>query len=149
MRKILLPPVMLTLCLLGIFLVNYYRMAEQIIISGPLKSSGYLLIIIGLFLPAWGAYLFRRHKTNLIPHKSPDHLVLKGPFRLSRNPMYLGMLLILSGFAVLYGTGLSFIFPLAYFSLANWWYIPFEEQMMQDAFGDEFTSYKRRVRRWL
>ena len=63
--------------------------------------------------------------------------------------MYLGMLLVLVGTTMLYGTVLSLVFPLAFFIIANWWYIPFEESKMADVFGDAFTVYKARVRRWL
>ncbi|MBL4800676.1 MAG: isoprenylcysteine carboxylmethyltransferase family protein [Emcibacter sp.] len=149
MRKILLPPVMLVLCLIGIVTVNYFGLANIILLSGPVKFIGYALIALGIFLPIWGARLFHQHKTNLIPYKNPDKIVTIGPFGFSRNPMYLGMLVVLLGVAVRYGTALSFLFPVIYFSVANGWYIPFEEDRMQDAFGDEFTAYKAKVRRWL
>ncbi|MCH8347031.1 MAG: isoprenylcysteine carboxylmethyltransferase family protein [Proteobacteria bacterium] len=93
--------------------------------------------------------MFRRHETNIIPYKDPENIVTSGPFRFSRHPMYLGMLLVLVGTTMLYGTVLSLVFPLAFFIIANWWYIPFEESKMADVFGDAFTVYKARVRRWL
>ncbi|PCI49688.1 MAG: hypothetical protein COB49_04645 [Alphaproteobacteria bacterium] len=149
MRKILLPPVMLVLCLIGIVTVNYFDVAVIILLSGPVKFFGYVLIMLGVFLPAWGARTFRQHETNILPYKDPDHIVTTGPFKISRNPMYLGMILVLIGVALLYGTALGFIFPLAYFCVANGYYIPYEEDRMTVVFGDEFTAYKVRVRRWL
>jgi len=149
LRKILLPPVMLVLCLIGIVTVNYFDIAVIILFSGPVKFVGYGLIALGIVLPVWGARLFRRHETNILPYKDPDHIVTAGPFRFSRNPMYLGMLMVLLGAAGLYGTALGFIFPLAYFCVANGYYIPYEEGRMAAAFGDEFTAYKAKVRRWL
>ena len=149
MRKILLPPVMLLLCLIGIVAVNYFDLSVIVLLSGPVKLIGYALIAFGIFLPVWGARLFRQHKTNIIPYKDPDNIVTIGPFGFSRNPMYLGMIFVLLGVAALYGTALGFIFPAVYFAVANGWYIPFEEGRMQAAFGDEFTAYKARVRRWL
>ncbi len=149
MRKILLPPVMLALCLIGIVAVNFFGIAIIVLLSGPVKFVGYVLIALGAFLPAWGARLFAQHETNILPYKDPDRIVTAGPFGFSRNPMYLGMLLVLLGVSVLYGTALSFFFPLAYFSVANGYYIPYEEGRMAEAFGDEFNAYKAKVRRWL
>lgn len=149
MRKILLPPVLLALCIIGIIAVNFFDIAVIILLSGPAKYVGYGLIALGAFLPAWGAYLFKQHETNILPYKDPDRIVKTGPFSFSRNPMYLGMLLVLMGIAGHYGTALSFVFPLIYFAVANSWYIPYEEGRMAEAFGDEFLAYKSKVRRWL
>ncbi len=148
MRKILLPPVMLALCFIGIVAVNYTHMATYILFSAPITYVGYALILLGVFLPAWGARLFRQHQTNILPYKDPDRIVKTGPFSFSRNPMYLGMLLVLLGVSIVYGTMLSFIFPLAYFSVANSYYIPYEESRMTEVIGDEFLAYKAQVRRW-
>lgn len=149
MRKILLPPVLLTLCLICIVAINYFDVAVIVLLSGPVTLFGYILIAFGIFLPAWGARLFHQHETNILPYKDPDRMVKTGPFGFSRNPMYLGMLLVLLGVAELYGTALSFIFPLAYFCVANGYYIPYEEGRMAETFGDEFSTYKAKVRRWI
>jgi len=149
MRKILLPPVIFFLCIIGIVGVNYLSVTGLVLISGPVKFIGYAMMVVGIFLPIWGARIFRQHHTNIIPYKNPDRMVTEGPFRLSRNPMYLGMLLTLIGLATLYGTALSFVFPLLYFFVASLYYIPFEEERMIKAFGDDFIAYKAKVRRWI
>lgn len=149
MRKILLPPVIFALCLIGIIGVNYFDIAVKTIVTGPLTFAGYGLILFGAILPIWGARLFRQHETNILPFIDPDQIVTSGPFSFSRNPMYLGMLLVCLGLASVYGTALSFLFPLAYFCIANWYYIPYEEGRMAETFGDKFTAYKANVRRWI
>lgn len=149
MRKIILPPVILALCLIGIVAVNFYNMAAYILFSGSITSAGYPVILLGVILPVWGARLFRQHKTNILPYKDPEHIVKTGPFSFSRNPMYLGMLLVLLGVSIIYGTALSFIFPLAYFCVANGYFIPYEESRMTEIIGDEFLAYKAQVRRWI
>ncbi|NOZ42873.1 MAG: isoprenylcysteine carboxylmethyltransferase family protein [Alphaproteobacteria bacterium] len=149
MRKILLPPVVFALCLTGIIVANIYDLIPIALLSGPIRYGGVILILPGLALPLWGARLFRRHQTNIVPYKKPDRIVTTGPFRWSRNPMYLGLLLLLLGVAMLYTTAFSFVFPLVFFLIANRWYIPYEEERMHEAFGDAFLSYKARVRRWL
>jgi len=149
MRKILLPPIVLALCLIAIVGINYFDLATKVIFSGPVTFAGYGLIFFGVLLPVWGARLFKQHETNILPFKDPEKIVTDGPFGFSRNPMYLGMLLVILGFAFIYGTALSFIFPLAYFCIANWYYIPYEEGRMSEVFGDKFTAYKAKVRRWI
>ena len=76
-------------------------------------------------------------------------MVTEGPFRFSRNPMYLGMLLIILGAAVKAGFAEGFAFAFVFFLVANFWYIPFEEKNMEDMFGDTFEDYKKTVRRWI
>ncbi|WP_339863715.1 isoprenylcysteine carboxylmethyltransferase family protein [Paremcibacter congregatus] len=148
MRKIFLPPIIFVLCLIGIWASNHYGLATHIWLPAPLHYAGWLFILAGLGLAAWARYLFLRHQTNILPYKKPDHMVQDGPFRYTRNPMYLGMFLVAFGMAILYGTTFSIIFPLIFFLIANRWYIPFEEAHMEDAFGEEFHLYKSRVRRW-
>lgn len=148
MRKIILPPIMLITCLIGMIAFHYYGQTSAVI-SGPLKNLGYLLIAVGIALPVWGAQIFKRLETNILPYKSPDKLVTEGPFRFSRNPMYLGMLLVLFGTGIRLGALESLYFIALFFAVANWWYIPFEEGKMDKMFGEQFTAYKKQVRRWL
>lgn len=148
MRKILLPPILLLLCIAAMIANSKYGISTETL-QGTAKSFGYVFIAIGILLPAWGARIFKKVETNIIPYKSPDKIVTDGPFRFSRNPMYLGMLLVLIGVWVLLGSIENLGFVLLFFIVANWWYIPFEEAKMQAVFGDAFDDYKARVRRWL
>ena len=148
MRKIILPPLMLITCLIG--MIALYQFFETTpLITSMAKNIGYLFIALGIGLPVWGAQIFKRVETNILPYKSPDKLVTEGPFKFSRNPMYLGMLLVLIGAAVRLGVLESLYFVGLFFAVANWWYIPFEEGKMSKMFGDQFTDYKKQVRRWL
>lgn len=153
MRKILLPPVLTLLCLIGIYAVKRYGAdmlgGASALHDGSWNMVGYLFIAVGIALPVWGARIFKKHETNIIPYKSPDSMVTEGPFGFTRNPMYLGMLLLITGVAVLGGTLEGFAFPILFFIVANWWYIPFEEMKMAKVFGGAFTEYKSKVRRWL
>jgi len=148
MRKILLPPVLLLLCVLAIIGTKYIG-TPTYWHGGEWDIVGYSLIGLGILLPVWGARVFKKHETNIIPYKSPDSMVTEGPFKFSRNPMYLGMLMVLIGAATLVGTKLGLIFPVIFFCIANWWYIPFEEMKMQKVFGAKFDEYKADVRRWV
>ncbi|MBL4789377.1 MAG: isoprenylcysteine carboxylmethyltransferase family protein [Kordiimonadaceae bacterium] len=153
MRKIILPPVLLVTCLVATVVADWYLPADHMLrtvwLYGLPTKIGYLLLFIGIFLPIRSAVIFKQEETNIIPYKSPDKMVSRGPFAFTRNPMYLGMLLVLLGVATLYGTVVGLLFSALYFAVANWWYIPFEEAKMANIFGDAFTDYSRRVRRWL
>lgn len=148
MRKILLPPVLLLLCIGGMFAAHRMGWVEPRL-PAIFDYIGYALVIAGIALPVWSAQIFKRVETNIIPYKSPDKIVTEGPFRFSRNPMYLGMLTVLIGVAGILGAAENYAFALLYFAVANWWYIPFEEMKMHKVFGDAFDDYRTRVRRWL
>lgn len=148
MRKILLPPILLLLCIAAMFGMREWLTVTPIGIA-ELDTVGYVLIFLGIFLPLWGARVFAKHKTNIKPYKDPDTMVMEGPFRFSRNPMYLGMLLVLIGGALKFGFVEALAMPLLFFAVANWWYIPFEEGRMQHMFGDAFEDYRAKVRRWI
>ena len=76
-------------------------------------------------------------------------LVVRGPFRFTRNPMYLGLVIFTLGMALGVGSLPMFAVPLLVFVTANWAHIPFEEAKMRRQFGTAFDHYMRQVRRWI
>jgi len=72
-----------------------------------------------------------------------------GPYRFTRNPMYLGWAIVTLGVACLIGTWPMFVASIAFFATMNWVQIPFEEVKMRRQFGEVFDSYTREVRRWV
>jgi protein-S-isoprenylcysteine O-methyltransferase Ste14 len=118
------------------------------VVTGLWRLSGIVPMILGLVLAISAAGEFRRAKTGFQLRTGGASLVTAGPFRHSRNPMYLGMLIWLAGLAVLLGSLIAFLFPLLFFFLADSLLIPREERMLQQTFGEQFTSYRQRVRRW-
>lgn len=93
---------------------------------------------------------FRLAKTEFMPN-SPTNasLVTGGVFALTRNPMYLGMSFICLAAALWFGRWPMLAAPLAFFAVANWVFIPFEEAKMRRQFGEAFDAYTKRVRRWI
>ena len=80
----------------------------------------------------------------------PSKLLTNGLFKYSRNPIYLGLLLAILGVALLTkGSILSLSIVLIFFVITDRWYIAFEEKMMLEKFGDEYTDYCKKVRRWI
>jgi protein-S-isoprenylcysteine O-methyltransferase Ste14 len=109
-----------------------------------------VLFAVGLFIVLWCGRLFRQRGTEILPHSPTNKLLMTdGPYTFSRNPMYLGMTLVLLGVAFFIGTIPMFVVPAAFFCLIDFVFIPFEEAKMLRQFGDQYADYKRRVRRWI
>jgi protein-S-isoprenylcysteine O-methyltransferase Ste14 len=124
---------------------------------GAPKLAGLHVVPLGIALAAiawipslWAFMLFRHESTEINPLSPTNRkLVARGPYRFTRNPMYLGLVILSSGIAVWVGSWPLFLAPIAVFATANWVHIPFEEAKMRRQFGEEYDSYLRRVRRWL
>ncbi|MHC4481525.1 MAG: methyltransferase family protein [Planctomycetota bacterium] len=112
-------------------------------------DGGIALILAGLGAAVWAYCLFRRAGTTVEPSKRPAVPVLRGPFRVSRHPMYLGMTVALSGVAVLLGSLSPWVIVPAFFLLVARRFALAEEKVMEEIFGEGYCRYKRRVRRWL
>jgi len=111
---------------------------------------GTLIILAGGAIAAWGRATFAAAKTQVNPASTKnDKLVETGPFKFTRNPMYLGMVIIALGAAVIGGLAPLFAVPVLTFLLDEFVIIPFEERKMERQFGDAFRAYKARVRRWI
>ena len=116
----------------------------------PLPLTGIALIVVGLALPVAAVILFRRAGTEINPTSSANRqLVTSGPYRLTRNPMYLGIVIQTLGIALWVGAWPMFAAPIAVFTTANWIHIPFEEAKMRRQFPEAFDAYVARVRRWV
>jgi len=127
----------------------HYLIPVRIIIPPPYSYIGAIVMLPGLGLMIWAARVFRKSGTGFQLQGGGSNMVTSGPFRFSRNPMYLGMLIWLIGLAVLLGSLIVFIFPIIFFLLANFVLIPIEERKMEQVFGQQFIEYRRQVRRWL
>ncbi len=111
---------------------------------------GLIVFVGGFYLPLWASKIFAEEKTEIIPTSPTNRvLVTRGPYRFSRNPMYLGMVISLLGIAIVIGTFPMFIAAFAHFLVMNFVFIPFEEEKMQRQFPAEFLRYRAHVRRWL
>ena len=140
-------PIWATLILAGLYFVGVLLGWQ----SGPqFGAAGAAVIALGLAFSAWGVLTFRGVGTEVMP-SSPTNkaLVTYGPYAVTRNPMYVGMVTITLGVALLVGAPLLFAAPVLLFLLDNFVIIPFEEAKMERQFGNEFRDYKARVRRWI
>ena len=116
----------------------------------PLAPLGIALVALGLIPPIWAIVLFRREGTEVNPTSPVNRtLVTIGPYRFTRNPMYLGLVIVTLGIAVWVGAWPMLIAPFAVFATTNWVHIPFEEAKMRRQFGATYDGYVERVRRWM
>ena len=149
--KILLPPalaVLLTIAALAL-LVLPLPAGFQIASLWLAWPAAALLIAAGLIIALAGKLQFLYNDSEVHPFRAPRNLVTSGLFRFSRNPMYLGFLLHLLGVALLVNLWPSLLAPLAFFAVANFYYIPYEERAAIDSFGDAYITYCNNVRRWI
>ncbi len=117
--------------------------------SFPYNYFGLILIICGFVLNIWSSNTFSRVGTPIKPFEKPNHLVTKGPFRISRNPMYLGMVFVLFGVSLLLGTVSPLIVILVFILMIQFNFINHEEKSLEQIFGEEYLEYKKRVRCWI
>jgi protein-S-isoprenylcysteine O-methyltransferase Ste14 len=115
----------------------------------PWRWLGLVPLIGGLLLGGLAARLFRKHQTTIKPGQVSNLLMSGGPYRLTRNPIYVGMVLVLAGVATLLG-GIAewFVLPVFIWLIARN-VIPVEESMLEERFGREYQAYRVRVRRWI
>lgn len=122
----------------------------QLPVVAQQRPLGVAVLVVGFLWSLWAALSFRRHRAEIKPSATMHPaFVTSGPFRWSRNPMYLGSLGVAIGAALIVGTWLMWLVPVVLFLLQNFAIIPFEERSMKDAFGEEYDAYRTRVRRWL
>ena len=143
----LLPPH--SFILLGLTAAALGWVVDTPILDSAVRWGGGIPLATGIALTVAGSRQFERASTNIKTFDEPDVLVTTGWFRWTRNPMYLGFLLALVGWALLLDRWIAFVAPAAFLAIADRWYIPFEEHRMAAAFGDDYRTYRARVRRWL
>ncbi|HTZ23136.1 MAG TPA: isoprenylcysteine carboxylmethyltransferase family protein [Streptosporangiaceae bacterium] len=115
--------------------------------SVAIRIAGCALFLAGAGLAAWALLLFRNAATTTVPGEPARQLVTRGPYRLTRNPMYLGLVLAYLGEAGLLVQPWPLLFlPLAV-AYVNWFVIPVEEATLGQF--EEFRNYCATVRRWL
>jgi protein-S-isoprenylcysteine O-methyltransferase Ste14 len=110
---------------------------------------GWALVLFFLGWNAWSLWLFRRHETGLLPGQATHAMIEEGPYRCSRNPLYVGLLALYLGVALLAPTLWGLVMFPAAVLLVRWGAIHPEERFLHERFGAQYDDYTRRVRRWL
>lgn len=110
---------------------------------------GVALLVLGPLLTGWAAWQFSGAGTPIEPGRTPTALVTGGPYRFSRNPIYLGMAIALAGWALWLRQPVTLLGPLAFVAIVDRRFVQPEQAVLAEEFGDEFTTWRSRVRRWV
>ena len=147
-KRRIVPPAYLFIALLLMWLFQRYFPVHQYIHT-PVAYAGVIPVLFGIAMAAISAGMFLKADTGLEPFDEATTLVTGGFFRYTRNPMYMGMFLMLFGVAFLLGS-LSALLPLMLFVLIiRYNFVAGEERFLEAAFGQQYLDYKSEVRRWI
>ncbi len=150
MERILnMRPPRIAMGLLGISAVLGIFSPHNTVLYLPYKLVGSISLSTGFIFMMWAWLQFKRANTAICPTADTSILIKSGMYRYSRNPMYLGLLLILMGAAFFTGSITAFLSPVAFFIIIDKVFIPFEEVKLTDSYGTHYSDYLKRTRRWI
>ncbi len=142
------PPILALVMIVLIYLSSFFIESTTFNYQGSLSV---LVLILGLACAIPSFKLFARYKTTISPLKPSDAtaLVTEGMYRYSRNPMYLGLLLLIIASTIWFGTWFGIIVNILFIFLINFLQIIPEEEALLEIFSEEYEEYKKNVRRWI
>ncbi|MDE2027906.1 MAG: isoprenylcysteine carboxylmethyltransferase family protein [Candidatus Omnitrophica bacterium] len=143
-----IPPVYFFIFALLSIVLNFLFPVARIV-PPSYSYFGIFIIIAGFAFGTWANRLFKMKKIPTRPGEELTQLETSGPFRITRNPMYLGFTTVLLGAGVGLGSLTAFVGPVGFWLAINSIFIPFEEKKLEDKFGNKYLDYKRQVRRWI
>ena len=136
--------------LVGIVIQLVYPISiSSTLILALTRILGAVLLVVGVAIVVWAQLIFRKEHTTTDPTQTSLKLITWGPYRFTRNPMYLGLFLTFIGIdgIVTFVWSLLLMLPVLYY--VNWIVIPVEEKQLKKAFGKTYEDYCKRVRRWI
>ena len=148
MKNRILPPTYFMVFLL-LSIGFHFIFPIRRLIFNPYTYLGIIPIVLGIILNIWSDQLLKKRKTTVKPFEKPTSLETSGPFKISRHPMYFGMILVLLGVSIAFGSLITFIFPVIFTIITERVFIPIEEENLEKAFGKKYFDYKSKVRKWL
>jgi protein-S-isoprenylcysteine O-methyltransferase Ste14 len=133
----------------GVYLPLWIARDRQVA-SGPVVVVGCTLLLLGASIYAWCVWDFATFgRGTPAPIDAPKKLVVRGLYRYSRNPMYVGVLTVILGWAVLFRSATVALFVLAVGAVFQTFVMLYEEPHLREAFGNEYEAYRARVGRWI
>lgn len=149
-RTLATPPVFLLGCLVSsLFLqLTWPRAIASYSFPTAMAGGSSLLLLAGI-LSASGLRELRRHRTTFEPGRTPSHLVTSGPYRFSRNPMYVALVLLHAAIAIMANSLWLAAGAAGLWLSLDRFVIPREETVIRQSFGEDYVAYTARVRRWL
>ncbi|NIP30711.1 MAG: DUF1295 domain-containing protein [Candidatus Dadabacteria bacterium] len=126
-----------------------YLFPIKYIFNESFNLFGILIVLLGISIILITARLFKRFNTPIKPFKQSTYLITTGLYKYTRNPIYLGMVIILIGLAIYLGSVSSFFVIPIFIWLIQTNFIEIEEEGLLNTFGRDYVSYKKKVRRWI
>jgi protein-S-isoprenylcysteine O-methyltransferase Ste14 len=119
-------------------------------IKSPIAAGGgWVSLAVGVLLRVWATFHFYERRMKVIALSPQEHLITTGPYRFSRNPLYLGgNVFAFFGTSLILGTVSGLFLVAGHLPLMDM-FVRREERQLEQKFGDEWVRYKRRVRRWV
>ncbi|RPI94334.1 MAG: isoprenylcysteine carboxylmethyltransferase family protein [Chloroflexi bacterium] len=142
------PLILLLIHIFALFFL-FWLAPLPFVFPGFLEWLGYALIVIAIVLARSAIFQLRQAQTTAHPYRPVTDIVTSGPYRFSRNPIYLGFLCLLIGSSFALRSYLGLSLGLLFVVLMNTLVIQYEDGYLEKKFKDAYTSYKSRVRRWL
>lgn len=143
-----LPPVYLFISIATMALLNVLSPIYNFVLY-PWNLLGIVPLVAGITLNLMADAAFRKAQTTVKPFELSTALVTTGVFRISRHPMYLGMVLIQFGIAILMGSLAALIIVAIFAILMELVFVRTEEKILENQFGIAWVTYKNKVRKWL
>ncbi len=150
MLELKIPPPVYMLLMAGLMWLLDNTLPVSELIPAPWNKLGYLLIFFALFADgiSWVQFLRVRTSVNPIHPEKANQLVTNGLYKITRNPMYVGLLLILIGWGIILGSFSPFlVLPIFILLITTQQIIP-EERVLEEKFGQQYRDYKASVNRW-
>jgi protein-S-isoprenylcysteine O-methyltransferase Ste14 len=117
--------------------------------SGATTTAGLLLVVVFAAWNGWALWTMARHRTALLPGGATTTVISTGPFARSRNPLYVGLLVLSAGLALLAASAWALVALPVEWALLQWGAVLPEERYLSAKFGPEYAGYLARVRRWV
>lgn len=144
----IMPPTWMLIAIIAMLALNFL-FPIALIIPNLWNLIGLVFLASGMGLNLVGDNAFKQARTTIKPFNESSTLVTDGVFQFSRNPMYLGMVLVLTGIALLLRSLSPFLVIIPFAILIDKTFIRIEERMLAETFGASWEAYKARTRRWL
>lgn len=146
--KNILPPTYLLIAIVSMVVLHFLAPLASLI-PFPWNMLGLIPFVIGVGINMLADNAFKRVNTTVKPYETSTTLITDGVFRVTRNPMYVGFVLILFGIAIFIGSLSPYLIVLLFPIVMEKMFITVEEQMLEETFGKNWLDYKQKVKRWL
>jgi protein-S-isoprenylcysteine O-methyltransferase Ste14 len=145
---------LVSLLLAGVALGWALQLVDRLVgfprlLPAPINFAGLALIAFGSWIRLWAGAVFYSQNANMVSFKVPPKLVTTGPWKYSRNPLYLGLIIIGLGFSILFFSYSDIILTLVGAVLLHLEVVMHEERVLSRKFGNIYLDYKAQIRRWI